>query len=100
MEYTKSVDKNGEVFEVFTGTPEEIAKLIKLKSTHINYIEFEQQMEKVRKLAEKCPAPIVSDATINTPAPEGPSLEKLNKKIAEQVHKGFENITKQAMINK
>lgn len=85
MEYTRS---EGSKFETFIGTPEEIAKLIRLIKKGDETNEGLKHLLQTRSLSPK----INPNITINMPEPKGPSIEQLNKKAAEQVSKALKEM--------
>lgn len=85
MEYTRSEESK---FETFIGTPEEIAKLIRLIKKGDETKEGLKHISPTRSLSPK----INPDKKINMPEPKGPSIEQLNKKTAEQVSKALKEM--------
>lgn len=86
MEYTKSVDRNGEVFETFEGTPEEIARLMERGNMGGNGMKGLSSI--------KNPSPMVSpNITPNIPNIDG---EAINKALARQVSKALK-VMKQSL---
>lgn len=89
MEYTKSVDRNGEVFETFEGTPEEIARLIRLMERGNMGGNGMKGLSSIKN-----PSPMVSpNITPNIPNIDG---EAINKALARQVSKALK-VMKQSL---
>lgn len=85
MEYTKSVDKNGEVFETFEETPEEIARLIRLMERGNMGDNGMKDPSPIKN-----PSPMVSpNITPNIPNIDG---EAINKALTKQVSKAFKTM--------